>query len=693
MDASIYPAPPQHDTPGYRQPSSVLDSSVASASDKDADDGLFSSAVLAAAAVTNSPSFGPAQNSPDLNPHAFGIGAYLSPAAWPERASGNKTQMPELGLPPAAKNEPIEDERHLRVALANLKLQKQASEPSNAAGQRSGGVANYEDVYMQQQAQQYQLQQAQQAQAQAYYLSQEQYTTLYPGAPVYVPGSYQMPYRGGGNGGGGGGMGMAPMQDGYRGGGRGPADPYMYGRHPQQQQQQQQPQQQQHQLPYRYARPRGGANGLMPPMQPQQQQQQQQPQWPGVQTGDEYGYAGASNKPRSSLLEELRSAMKAANATARHRVLPGQVVIPPTVNPYGRSATAASMTPNPVPFTLADVRGHAVELAQDQFGSRWLQQQLSSPQVSAEAKQALFEEILPATKELANDTFGNYCVQILLNPSVGRPEQQRALCETAFEGSILELSRNTYACRCIQSLIKVFQLGDGIIPIVRQDKMLRELEGEILTLVTDSNANHVAQQIIERIRPVERIEFILNQFKGHYVELAKDPYGCRVCQRVLENAGPEHVELALEELLAAVDVLVTDSMGNYVVQHIITAAGDKFHVQRARLVEAVKKNLLAFATHKFASNVVEKVLEHGDNKTRRELISIMLEPLPPSPTVPPNTPMLMLMMADLFANYVCQRSLAVADRDQLIRLAQVVRASAPELRRMTFVFCVLFSWR
>jgi len=275
--------------------------------------------------------------------------------------------------------------------------------------------------------------------------------------------------------------------------------------------------------------------------------------------------AMASNgKPRSSLLEELRSAMKAANATSRHRVLPGQVA-PPTVNPYSRSSANASAIPsNTVPFTLADIRGHAIELAQDQFGSRWLQQQLSSQQVTPEAKQALFEEILPATKELANDTFGNYCVQILLNPAVGRPEQQRALCEVAFEGHILELSRNTYACRCIQSLIKVFQLGDPVIPLARQDKMLRELEREILTLVTDSNANHVAQQIIERIRPVERINFILDQFRGHYVELAKDPYGCRVCQRVLENASPEHVELALEELLASVDHLVTDSMGNYV---------------------------------------------------------------------------------------------------------------------------------
>jgi len=340
--------------------------------------------------------------------------------------------------------------------------------------------------------------------------------------------------------------------------------------------------------------------------------------------------------------------------------------------------------PTAVPYNLADVRGYAVELAQDQFGSRWLQQQLSSSTVPAADKKALFMELLPAAKELASDTFGNYCVQILLNPSVGTPEQQRALCESAFEGNMLELSRNTYACRCIQSLIKLFQLGDEIIPIARQDKMLRELERDILGLVTDSNANHVAQQIIERIRPIERISFVLDAFKGNYVTLAKDPYGCRVCQRVLEHATPEYVEPALEELLASIDDLVTDSMGNYVVQHIITASGDKYAAQRTRLVEAVKKKLWTFATHKFASNVVEKVLEYGDAPTRRAIIQLMLDSHAPLHHGGPMVPLLQVMMSDSFANYVCQRSLAVADRDQLIRLVAIVRGSAQELRRMTY---------
>jgi len=81
---------------------------------------------------------------------------------------------------------------------------------------------------------------------------------------------------------------------------------------------------------------------------------------------------------------------------------------------------------------------------------------------------------------------------------------------------------------------------------------------------------------------------------------------------------------------------------------------------------------------------VEKVLEYGDGPTRREIIHMMLDTQAPNANGGAGVSMLQVMMSDLFANYVCQRSLAVADRDQLVRLVAIVRASAHELRRMTY---------
>jgi hypothetical protein len=462
--------------------------------------------------------------------------------------------------------------------------------------------------------------------------------------------------------------------------------PQYQNQYPPQQQQQQQYNMDYRQQPQSRNSRNVGGGGRM------QQQQQPQASWDQEQ---EYNQSSS----RSTIVDELRIAIRASNMMSQQQQqqqvthalqqqqgkqnrMRSSSSAPPQPATYLQQpmSTQAMMQnanmPNTIPFTLSDIRGHALELAQDQYGSRWLQQQLCSTSVSQVEKQRLFAELLPNSLSLASDTFGNYCVQILLNPAVGTPEQQRLLCLKAFDGHMIELSRNTYACRCIQSLIKLFQLGDSVIPLSLQDRLLNELEPEMLNLVTDSNANHVIQQILERIRPPERMSFVLKAFATNYVTLAKDPFGCRVCQRVLEHAPPDFVESALEELLSDMEELVCHSMGNYVIQHILTAyagSSNLYPKQRAKLVACVKLKLLPFATHKFASNVVEKVLEYGDHQTRRELIGLMLEERN-----------MTILMGDLFANYVVQRSLSVADRDQLIRLVHVVRQNANDLRRMTY---------
>jgi len=717
---------------------------------------LFFPSVAAAAAVTLSPSFGPAN---DTNSDMF----YPS---YRQQSSGNtwgkqKGEMPALGLPKSVESSsqhsqsPRSGEYSLRLAQSqgsqgnggNVSqsdggemYQLRAAMSSMSMGSASTGSGSRGSNLQEQHQPQHQQQHLsmngmydpsqQMMQSQMYY--QDSYGAMYP-AEQYIPAAYNRyagemyPPDGMGVQGGRGGTQMMdqryafnyapnsymPMQDyvpqnnprgmssgsapyvprganPYAGAGKQLNNPSMGGRRSQTQQQWANTQQPQYDDGYFQT----GGNGHVRNNNHQQHSQQQ---------------GGGSQ--RGSILEDVRNAMRANNSTQRHRVVMnnhqgggmggGSYPRTPTGssgNMYMQQQSGAPMI-QPMPahhmgggggggsamhYTLADVRGHAVEFAQDQFGSRWLQQQLSSASVSQDDKQALFLELLPAARELAGDTFGNYCVQILLNPQVGTPLQQLQLCQKAFEGNMLALSRNTYACRCIQSLIKLFQLGDAVIPIDLQDRMLHELEKDILGLVTDSNANHVAQQIIERVRPISRITFVLDAFKGRYLLLAKDPYGCRVCQRVLEYATPEYVEPALEELLVDIDDLITDSMGNYVVQHIITASGDRYVSQRAKLVDALKRKLLMYATHKFASNVVEKVLEFGDAPTRRDIIQLMLDGQASVAPGGPTVPMLQVMMSDLFANYVCQRSLAVAERDQLIRLVAIVRANAHDLRRMTY---------
>jgi pumilio RNA-binding family len=67
----------------------------------------------------------------------------------------------------------------------------------------------------------------------------------------------------------------------------------------------------------------------------------------------------------------------------------------------------------------------------------------------------------------------------------------------------------------------------------QQEKVVHELEGNIMKCVKDQNGNHVIQKCIEKVPP-HLIQSIVETFYGQVFHLATHPYGCRVIQRILE---------------------------------------------------------------------------------------------------------------------------------------------------------------
>jgi hypothetical protein len=63
-------------------------------------------------------------------------------------------------------------------------------------------------------------------------------------------------------------------------------------------------------------------------------------------------------------------------------------------------------------LTLADIGGRCLALAQDQHGSRFIQQQLETVQDCD--KRGTFEELRPHFQTLMTNVFGNYVVQKFL---------------------------------------------------------------------------------------------------------------------------------------------------------------------------------------------------------------------------------------------------------------------------------------
>ena len=102
-----------------------------------------------------------------------------------------------------------------------------------------------------------------------------------------------------------------------------------------------------------------------------------------------------------------------------------------------------------IQFELDDIRGHVLEFARDQHGSRFIQQKLEC--VDADEKQMIFDELSPEIYLLMNHKYGNYVIQKYFE--FGSDEQKLVLVEK-LQGKVLYLTLEVYGCRVIQKAIE-----------------------------------------------------------------------------------------------------------------------------------------------------------------------------------------------------------------------------------------------
>jgi len=309
---------------------------------------------------------------------------------------------------------------------------------------------------------------------------------------------------------------------------------------------------------------------------------------------------------------------------------------------------------------LSDLAAHISEIAQDQYGSRLIQQKLEV--ANEEEKQIAFVSVLQKMPQLTTDVFGNYVIQKFFE--YGNAEQRRILAEQLV-GQVLKLSLQMYGCRVVQKAL-------DSVPIDQQVLLIGELKGNVLKCIEDQHGNHVIQKCIERL-PTDRIGFIVESFIGQTSRMAKHCYGCRVIQRLIEYCASAQISPLLEEVLRCSTELATDQYGNYVVQHVMehsSRPGD-----RAAIMHIVRKNILSLSCHKYASNVIEKALACGTMEERALLIYAIVGEQGDA------HPPLLTMMRDRFGNYIVQRVIALAQGPQRDALLWKLHEHMPVLKK------------
>eukprot|EP00826_Nyctotherus_ovalis_P016219 TRINITY_DN1467_c0_g1_i10.p1 TRINITY_DN1467_c0_g1~~TRINITY_DN1467_c0_g1_i10.p1 ORF type:complete len:488 (-),score=104.26 TRINITY_DN1467_c0_g1_i10:1373-2836(-) len=257
---------------------------------------------------------------------------------------------------------------------------------------------------------------------------------------------------------------------------------------------------------------------------------------------------------------------------------------------------------------IEELKGHMLELAKDQFGSRHLQQRIQGGMESE--RKAIYGELRDSLNGLMTDAFGNYVVQMFIQYTKG-PD-----CSEIIEEVIRNAKRlafDMYGCRCVQKALEIgnTEQRSAIISVIREC---------VAMCVESQNANHVLQKCIECL-DAGQISFLLEYAKSNVVKMSCHMYGCRIMQRIVEKSTIPDAEGIIDEIIKRAVELSQDQFGNYVVQHVLEH-GKAVH--KDRVIKELREQLVILSKQKFSSNVIEKCFQFAEAKSRDLLLVVML---------------------------------------------------------------------
>lgn len=316
---------------------------------------------------------------------------------------------------------------------------------------------------------------------------------------------------------------------------------------------------------------------------------------------------------------------------------------------------------------MGELVGHVNEFACDSHGSRFLQFKCES--ASDEEKAVLFEEVLPVAVELGKDIFGNYVIQCML--SNGTEDQTRELIK-CLRGNLLDLSFSVHGCRVTQRALQVAA------PEQRR-QLIAELLPHVGRCARNSHATHCIQRIVALVDSEERA-LLERAVDAELLELAIHPQASRLVQRILASQSDRPL---LDQMRTTLknnfDFLSLDQHGNFILQNMLVSgsADDAQAVQ-----DYVLENASRFASHKFASHLVERCLSEGSPPQCQALLRRILGGLlDDEPHLDDST---LKLIRDPYGNFCVQRAYDVTYGAQRQALNRAILRHAELLSRFTY---------
>ncbi|KAK8806494.1 hypothetical protein WA588_003061 [Blastocystis sp. NMH] len=306
---------------------------------------------------------------------------------------------------------------------------------------------------------------------------------------------------------------------------------------------------------------------------------------------------------------------------------------------------------------IESYRGHIREMSRDHNGCRALQQCLDEH--PEKVVDMIYDEVGNELTELMMDSFGNYLFQKLLD--VSTPKQRREVLKKV-KSHIVDASYNVHGTRSVQRLIQVCNEPDMVKDI------MDALRGNIASLSSHSNGNHVIQRCLQHMPDEYRVD-VFEEVVKSCMEISTHRHGCCVVQRCLDSAPKKYHDMLLNAIVEHSVELICNPFGNYVIQYLIEKGEPS---ESERITRCVLGKVSELSRQKYSSNVIEKILTCAKPAVRGEIVNEIA-----------TSPNLRELLHDKFANYVIQKALKLGDKQQQQQLLQAIRPYEEELSKST----------
>ncbi|XVE98819.1 hypothetical protein REPUB_Repub03eG0141300 [Reevesia pubescens] len=192
-----------------------------------------------------------------------------------------------------------------------------------------------------------------------------------------------------------------------------------------------------------------------------------------------------------------------------------------------------SVPTDKIGFIISAFRGQVATLSTHPYGCRVIQRVLEHCTDEHQC-QFIVDEILESVCALAQDQYGNYVTQHVLER--GKPEERSKII-SKLSGHIVQLSQHKFASNVIE---KCLEYGGPSERELIVEEVVGHTEGNdnLLIMMKDQFANYVVQKIFETCTDNQRA-ILLSRIRSHAHALKKYTYGKHIVARFEQLFGEE----------------------------------------------------------------------------------------------------------------------------------------------------------